>query len=69
MANLGGAHPRHPIPSRLGAGVSSESGFTGLWDFQDFIGASSIGKRSLIRIRLGGVSGYGENVALGEMKS
>jgi len=38
----------------------SESGFTGLWDFQDFIGASLIGKRtsaivSFAVLGLGGV--------------
>jgi len=36
-----------------------ESGFTGLWDFQDSSGAR-------IRVRFGGDSGYGEKRGLDE---
>ena len=53
----------------LGAGVTSESGFAGLWDFQDSSGARLSKLQALVRIRLGRIYGYGEKREPGEMKS
>ena len=53
---------------KRGARILSESGFTGLWDFQDSLGVYSFGK-GLFVIRIGGVSRYVERRGLGEMKS
>ena len=47
------------------ARVLSESGFTGFSGFYRLV----FDRRALIRIRLGGIFRYGENLKMGEVKS
>ena len=53
----------------LGARVLSESGFAGLEDSQDSPIARVFGGQALVRARIGGTLGCGENRKTGETKS
>ena len=50
---VGRAASWFPLSPLAGAGISSESGFTGLWDFQDFTGASLSRERLSIFVLAG----------------